>query len=151
MANNQEIYGNALAKYGFGLILCAPSGYGKSLISHYLIKNYQYRLVADDRVVLNAQENFINLSAVQGFMGQMELRPMGIIQLPNHQYCQQASLIGMVSHHEQPERCQEFQGQQQDFFKFKIPNLFANFQDRFIGEIIDNYMNYLLANRNEKR
>lgn len=69
-----------------GILLKGKSGSGKSDLALRLIMAHQAILVADDRVNLWSENNKLFGSAPQEIAGKMEVRGVGIAQLPflNH-------------------------------------------------------------------
>ncbi len=65
-----------------GILLRGKSGSGKSDLALRLIMAHQAVLVADDRVNLWSENNKVFGSAPQEIAGKMEIRGVGIAQLP---------------------------------------------------------------------
>lgn len=84
--NNElgNVHGTALVLGQRGLLIRGPSGAGKSLLALDLLeafaqKNIRARLVADDRVELEAARGAIVMTAPASIAGLIELRGRGVV------------------------------------------------------------------------
>lgn len=76
-----NIHANAVAIGEFAVLIEGPSGSGKSDLSFRLIDRGA-TLIADDRVTLSAKNGKLWASAPATLQGQMELRSLGIVDMP---------------------------------------------------------------------
>ena len=77
-----RVHGTAIALGSKGILLRGPSGAGKSDFALRLI-DQGARLVADDQTELQRVGDDITMSAPATIAGQMEVRGLGIIAMPN--------------------------------------------------------------------
>lgn len=77
-----RVHGTAIALQGEGILLRGPSGAGKSDFALRLI-DQGARLVADDQTELRRVGEGITMSAPATIAGQIEVRGLGIVALPN--------------------------------------------------------------------
>jgi len=77
-----RVHGTAIALGSEGILLRGPSGAGKSDFALRLI-DQGARLVADDQTELRRDGDEITMSAPATIAGQMEVRGLGIVSLPN--------------------------------------------------------------------
>lgn len=81
------LHANALLLREAGVLLCGPSGVGKSLLTHALVERAKARgdfaaLIGDDRIVL---ENLCGRLLARGraeIAGLLEIRNIGIVRVP---------------------------------------------------------------------
>lgn len=73
-----NIHASCVALGKKGILLLGDSGAGKSDLSLRLIQNKKARLVADDRVELEAKEGKIFASSPENIKGLLEVRGVGI-------------------------------------------------------------------------
>ncbi len=76
-----RVYGTAVALGGEGVLLRGPSGCGKSDLALRLI-DQGARLVADDQTELRVDGHDILMTAPATIAGQIEVRGIGIVQVP---------------------------------------------------------------------
>jgi serine kinase of HPr protein (carbohydrate metabolism regulator) len=81
-------HATALVVHGHGLLICGASGTGKStlaltLLHHASARGWQARLVADDRVILEAHHNRLIVRAVPALAGLIEIAGIGIRSIPH--------------------------------------------------------------------
>ena len=79
--NLPTIHATAVALDGRAVLLLGPSGAGKSDLALRLVDR-GWRLVADDRVVLTAQDGVLHAAAPPRLEGLMEVRGVGIVAEP---------------------------------------------------------------------
>jgi serine kinase of HPr protein (carbohydrate metabolism regulator) len=77
-----QLHGSCVAIDGRGVLLRGPSGRGKSDLALRLIDGGA-RLVADDRVDLRAAAGRLNASAPEPIAGRLEVRGIGILEVPS--------------------------------------------------------------------
>lgn len=77
----ETLHATAIAIEGQGVLLLGPSGSGKSDLSLRLIDRGA-KLVADDRVIVSAALGGLKLSAPPNIAGKMEVRGLGVLELP---------------------------------------------------------------------
>jgi len=76
----QTIYGNCVDINGSGIILLGKSGSGKSDITYRLINNHGAKLVSDDHIVIEKNDNHLIAKSVESIKGLIEVRNIGIIK-----------------------------------------------------------------------
>jgi len=76
-----RVHGTSVALGGDGVLLRGPSGCGKSDLALRLIDRGA-RLVADDQTELHLDGDEISMTAPATIAGQIEVRGLGILQLP---------------------------------------------------------------------
>ncbi len=81
-AIKENIHATCVDIGGAGVLLLGKSGSGKSDLALRLIENKGARLVADDRVNLEADRNNLIASAPENLQNLLEVRGVGIIKLP---------------------------------------------------------------------
>ena len=88
-AAREQVHGTAVSSGGRAVLLRGPSGSGKSDLALRCIGLPRsdilpapFRLVADDRVDLEAGEAAIYVSAPSNIAGLIEVRGVGILELP---------------------------------------------------------------------
>lgn len=81
LAPDTQLHGVLMDVYGIGIIITGESGVGKSETALELIKR-GHRLVADDAVVIKEIEGVLRGRAPFITHGMMEVRGMGIIDIP---------------------------------------------------------------------
>lgn len=77
-----RLHATCIAIDGFGILLCGPSGSGKSDLALRLI-DAGARLVADDQVLVHAVNGVAVASAPDNLAGLLEVRGLGIVRLPH--------------------------------------------------------------------
>jgi HPr kinase/phosphorylase len=86
-----QVHGSCVAIDGRAVLLRGPSGRGKSDLALRLIDGGA-RLVADDRVDLRAVRGVLNASAPAPIAGRLEVRGIGILEVP----CAPTAPLGLV-------------------------------------------------------
>jgi serine kinase of HPr protein (carbohydrate metabolism regulator) len=76
-----QVHGTCVELAGLGVLLRGPSGSGKSDLALRLIDRGA-RLVADDRVDLEAEGDGLVARAPEAIAGRIEVRGIGIIEVP---------------------------------------------------------------------
>ncbi len=76
-----QIHASCVELGGSAVLLCGPSGSGKSDLALRLIEAGA-RLVADDRTDLVAEDGHLIASAPASIAGRMEIRGVGIVSMP---------------------------------------------------------------------
>jgi len=94
-----RIHATCLDLAGVGVILRGEPGAGKSDLALRLIDRGA-RLVADDQVYLQARDNVLYAFAPQILKGRLEVRGVGIIDLPYRSVAAVGCLVDLVSHHD---------------------------------------------------
>ena len=82
MTGTETIHATCVAFGDIGILLRGPSGSGKSDLALRLI-HAGATLVADDRVMLSVGEGCLVASAPPALAGLLEVRGVGIVELPN--------------------------------------------------------------------
>lgn len=77
-----RVHGTAVALEGQGILLRGPSGAGKSDLALRLIDQGAC-LVADDQIELRRDGSFIAMSAPASIVGRIEVRGIGILEMPH--------------------------------------------------------------------
>jgi len=77
----EQVHATCVAMAETGVLLVGPSGSGKSDLALRLIGNGAL-LIADDRVDLTAEDGVLVARAPEALFGLMEVRGLGIIDLP---------------------------------------------------------------------
>jgi serine kinase of HPr protein (carbohydrate metabolism regulator) len=99
---SQTIHATALAIGRAGVLLCGPSGSGKSDLALRLIDDSarpaidRARLVADDQTVLTVKNGLLLASAPPVLLGRIEVRGMGIVTLPGARVVQHVPIALLV-------------------------------------------------------
>jgi HPr kinase/phosphorylase len=76
----KTIYGNCIDINGNGIIILGKSGTGKSDITYRLICNHGAKLVSDDHIIIEKNENELVAKTVENIKGLIEIRNIGIIK-----------------------------------------------------------------------
>jgi serine kinase of HPr protein (carbohydrate metabolism regulator) len=77
-----RVYATSIAVGGAGILLCGPSGSGKSDLALRLIDEGAL-LVADDQTELRFIDDSVRLSAPASIAGKIEVRGLGILEMPS--------------------------------------------------------------------
>lgn len=91
-ASCPPVHGTCLDFRGQGLLLTGASGSGKSDLALRLLDREGWRLVADDRVVLQRQDAGIRAQAPDALRGLIEVRGQGILELADHELSDSVNL-----------------------------------------------------------
>ena len=75
------VHATAIAIDGKGVLLRGPSGSGKSDLALRLLEAGGV-LVGDDRVALSVRDDFVIARVPETIAGKLEIRGLGIVQLP---------------------------------------------------------------------
>ncbi|MEC8175423.1 MAG: HPr kinase/phosphatase C-terminal domain-containing protein, partial [Pseudomonadota bacterium] len=75
------VHATAIAIDGKGVLLRGPSGSGKSDLALRLLEAGGV-LVGDDRVALSVRDDFVVARVPETIAGKLEIRGLGIVQLP---------------------------------------------------------------------
>lgn len=111
-AERGYIHGNALALGEKGLLLRGPSGAGKSALTLALIARFEAqgdfaRLVADDRVRLEALGGRLVARPHPAIAGVIEIRGAGLLRLPYESCCMLRGVIDVAAPGANPPRLPE--------------------------------------------
>ena len=96
MTGTETIHATCVAFGDIGILLRGPSGSGKSDLALRLI-DAGATLVADDRVMLSVGEGCLVASAPPALAGLLEVRGVGIVELPNASNIDIALIAELVS------------------------------------------------------
>lgn len=91
-----DIHGTCVAVDGAGVLLCGPSGSGKSDLALRLIDGGAL-LVADDLTRLVRQGGGLLALAPKRLAGRMEVRGLGIVALPHLRRARLALIVDLVA------------------------------------------------------
>lgn len=92
-----NLHGTCVAIEGYGVLLRGPSGSGKSDLALRLIDQYtDVILVADDRVDVAAGDGAVYASAPSAIAGMLEVRGVGIVQVPHAQVVKMKLLVDLA-------------------------------------------------------
>lgn len=83
-----NVHATALVYDGIGVVITGPSGAGKSLLAlelldHAALAGVEAFLVADDQVLIEAEEGILRAAAPPTTAGRIELRGRGIVARPH--------------------------------------------------------------------
>ena len=90
------IHGTCVELFGLGVLLCGPSGSGKSDLALRLIDDGA-RLVADDQVVLTKIAGRIQAAAPTQIAGRIEVRGIGIVDVATIEVAQMVLIVNLVA------------------------------------------------------
>lgn len=79
----ETVHATCVAIKHVGVLLRAASGVGKSDLAYRLINEQGALLVADDQTVLTKDKSTVYASCKKGWLGQLELRGLGIVTVPH--------------------------------------------------------------------
>jgi len=91
-----DIHGTCVALDGAGVLLCGPSGSGKSDLALRLIDGGAF-LVADDLTRLVRQGDTLFALAPERLAGRIEVRGLGIVAVPHVRRSQLALIVDLVA------------------------------------------------------
>jgi HPr kinase/phosphorylase len=94
-----QIYATCINLGGFGLLLCGPSGSGKSDLALRMM-DHNSQLVADDWVDLTLENGVLIARAPVSLRGLLEVRGVGIIEVPYGTSIQVQGMIDLVDSNE---------------------------------------------------
>ena len=97
MTNNTslQIHATCINLEGLGLLLRGPSGSGKSDLALRMMENNS-QLIADDRVDLTLEEGVLVARAPSCLRGLLEVRGVGVIEVPYSNCIQILGIINLV-------------------------------------------------------
>jgi len=90
-----QIHATCVAIDGIGILLRGASGAGKSDMALRLMDGGA-ELVADDRVDLHAHQNHLTATPPETLQGLLEVRGLGVLQVPWRQSVQVRALIDLL-------------------------------------------------------
>ncbi|WP_084620604.1 HPr kinase/phosphorylase [Devosia chinhatensis] len=101
MSKPQNMHGTGLVLGDTGILLRGPSGAGKSVLSMALLDRWEGRgqkafLVADDRVDIRDDGDFLTMLAPPQLAGLIELRGRGIVSRPHVESARLHLVIDLV-------------------------------------------------------
>ncbi len=79
--SSETLHASTVARDGCAVLIAGPSGSGKSDLSLRLIDR-GFTLVSDDQTVLQRRGERLNASPPANILGKMEVRGLGIIDMP---------------------------------------------------------------------
>jgi len=92
---SQQIHATCISLEGFGLLLRGPSGSGKSDLALRMME-YGSKLIADDCVYLALEDGVLIARAPSRLRGLLEVREMGVIEVPYEISIQVLGVIDLV-------------------------------------------------------
>ena len=96
------MHATCVAIKGIGVLLRGASGSGKSDLAYRLITEQGAHLVADDQTVLTLDKSCVKAACKEGWAGQLELRGMGIVTVPQEKDVPIGLVIDLVDRGEVP-------------------------------------------------
>jgi len=104
MSGDETIHASAVAIDGRGILIRGRSGSGKSALVVGLIDRdpATTRLVADDRVVLTLADGHLVATAPASLAGKLEVRGIGIVEIPALSSCSIALVVDIAPPRECP-------------------------------------------------
>ncbi len=92
-----NLHATCIAMDGYGILLRGPSGSGKSDLALRMIDQYtNVILVADDRVDVAAQRDAVYASVPASIAGKLEVRGIGIVEMPHAPRVKLVLLVDLV-------------------------------------------------------
>lgn len=79
---SQSIHATLIAHQGIGMLISGPSGTGKTRLALEAMQ-LGAKFIADDQVALTMNTGMLMGGPVPGFKGIIEVRGMGLVQLPD--------------------------------------------------------------------
>jgi len=79
----ETVHATCVSIKGIGVLLRGASGSGKSDLAYRLIVEQGAQLVADDQTVLTSDQTCLRATCKEGWVGQLELRGLGIVTVPH--------------------------------------------------------------------
>lgn len=120
-----NIHASCVSWQDKGILLLGRSGRGKSDLCLRLISKYDAVLVADDRVDLNVSRETILASAPKILQGMLEVRGVGILQLPYVKQTELDLVVELVEDLSEIERLPEPQSWEYEGVKLPLIKLFG--------------------------
>ena len=109
MSDKDLKHATLIALNGYGVLLCGKSGVGKSDLAFRLIENHNATLVADDAVLIYAQNGDIYGEVPENLHGLLEVRGVGICQYPHLERHKIDLVVDLLSENEKVERLPKVQ------------------------------------------
>jgi serine kinase of HPr protein (carbohydrate metabolism regulator) len=78
--SSENLHASTVALDGRAVLICGPSGSGKSDLALRLL-NRGFTLVSDDRTILSKQGDMIIATAPETIKGKLEVRGVGIVDM----------------------------------------------------------------------
>ena len=120
-----NIHASCVSWQDKGILLLGGSSCGKSDLCLRLISKYDAVLVADDRVDLNVSRETILASAPKILEGMLEVRGVGILQLPFVKQTKLDLVVELVKDLSELERLPEPQSWEYEGVKLPLIKLFS--------------------------
>lgn len=98
----ETVHATCVAIKHVGVLLRGASGAGKSDLAYRLINEQGALLVADDQTVLTKDKSTVSASCKKGWLGQLELRGLGIVTVPHEHNVPIGLAIDLVDRGEVP-------------------------------------------------
>lgn len=100
----ENIHATTVAFEKKGILIIGRSGAGKSDLALRLIMNKNAVLVADDRTDVENVDGIIKVSCPKNIQGKLEVRGIGIVELPFLSSAELKLVVQLVSDNEEIER-----------------------------------------------
>jgi serine kinase of HPr protein (carbohydrate metabolism regulator) len=116
------VYGTAIKINDKGVLLRGPSGSGKSDLALRLMQSGS-KLISDDQVIVDTIEGVLCAKAPDELAGLLEVRGVGILNVPYAECCSIDLVVDLVAHGD-VDRLPE--AQTEEFDGICVPKLFLN-------------------------
>ena len=94
--STENLHASCVAIDGRSVVICGPSGSGKSDLALRLIDR-GFTLVSDDRTILRKEDGTLLAAAPETIRGKLEVRGIGIVDMPDVQDVAVALVVELTS------------------------------------------------------
>lgn len=94
-ADGSSFHGTCVARGSHGLLIAGTSGSGKSDLALRLLAG-GWRLVADDRVILQRRDGLLIAQAPETIRGLIEVRGIGVVRLRSAEMAEETRVAGLL-------------------------------------------------------